>query len=102
MALRDTDNLGPDSTGQTSEGVWPYVGVGCLTAASGMMGCAMIAVLVAKIVGYATGCAADGETGAPCDWLTYALRGGLLGLVLVPTIVIRRMRKTRAASRNSE
>jgi len=62
----------------------------------------MIAVLVAKIVGYATGCAADGDTGAPCDWLTYALRGGLLGLVVVPTIVIRRMRKTRAASRNSE
>ena len=69
---------------------------------SGMMGSAMIAVLLAKVVGYASGCSADAETGAPCDWLTYALRGGLLGLVLVPTIVIRRMRKTRAASRNSE
>ena len=102
MALRDTDNLGPESTGQTSDGVWPYVGVGCLTAASGMMGSAMIAVLLAKLVGYATGCAPDAETGAPCDWLTYALRGGLLGLIVVPTIVIRRMRKARAASRNSE
>ena len=102
MTLRDTDNLGPESTGQTSEGVWPYVGVGCLTAISGMMASAMIAVLLAKLVGYATGCTADSETGAPCDWLTYALRGGLLGLIVVPTIVIRRMRKARAASRNSE
>ena len=100
--MRDTDNLGPEASAQTSEGVWPYVGVGCLTAVSGMMGSAMIAVLLAKIVGYASGCSADAETGAPCDWLTYALRGGLLGLVLVPTIVIRRMRKTRAASRNFE
>ena len=73
-----------------------------MTAISGMMGSAMLAVLLAKLVGYATLCAADGETGAPCDWLTYAVRGGLLGLILVPTIVIRRMRKARAASRNSE
>ena len=102
MARRDTDNLGPEGSGHTSEGVWPYVGVGCMTAISGMMGSAMLAVLLAKLVGYTTGCAADGETGAPCDWLTYAVRGGLLGLILVPTIVIRRMRKARAASHNSE
>ncbi|MEP6620699.1 MAG: hypothetical protein ABJE47_15345 [bacterium] len=100
--MQDTDNLGPAGSGQTSEGVLPYLAVGCLTAASGLMGSAMIAVLLAKIVGFATGCAADAETGAPCNWLTYALRGGLLGMVLIPTIVIRRMRKTRAASRNSE
>ncbi|MEO7456673.1 MAG: hypothetical protein ABIY52_10455 [Gemmatimonadaceae bacterium] len=82
--------------GETKDGVAPYLAVGCLTAFSGMMACAMIAVLVAKIVGYARGCPADGETGAPCDWLTYALRGGLVGLVLVPTIVLRRMRRGRA------
>ena len=102
MTMRDTDNLGPEASSQTSEGVWPYLGVGCLTALSGMMAFAMIAVLLAKIVGYAGGCAADADTGAPCNWLTYALRGGLLGLLLVPTIVIMRMRKSRAASRNSE
>ena len=92
----------PVQPGQTDDGVWPYLGVGCLTAISGMMACAMIAVLIAKIVGYARGCTADAETGAPCDWLTYALRGGLAGLILVPTIVIRRMRRGRAASRNTE
>ncbi len=101
MAIRG-EGPPPELPGETDEGVWPYLGVGCITAFSGMMACAMIAVLIAKFVGYARGCTADAETGAPCDWLTYALRGGLLGLVLVPTIVIRRMRKGRMAARNSE
>ena len=99
--MRDTDNLGPESSRETTEGVWPYLGVGCLTAVSGMMGSAMIAVLLAKIVGYARGCSADTETGAPCDWFTFAVRGGLLGLIVIPMIVIRRMRKVRSAARNS-
>ncbi len=92
----------PDGAGETNGGVWPYLAVGCLTAFSGMMACAMIAVLVAKFVGYARGCAAEPETGAPCDWFTYAVRGGLVGLVVVPTVVLRRMRKGRTAARNSD
>jgi hypothetical protein len=100
--MRDTDNLGPEGSGQTGEGVWPYVGVGCLTAISGMMAFGVIAVLVAKAVGWARGCAADVDTGAPCDWLTYWLRGAIIGMILVPTVVIWRMRKTRSASKNSE
>jgi hypothetical protein len=99
---RDTDNLGPSGSGQTGEGVWPYLGVGCLTAISGMMAFAMIAVLLAKAVGWARHCASDADTGAPCDWLTYALRGGIVGLILVPTIVIWRMRRVRSAPRNSQ
>jgi hypothetical protein len=97
MADPQLDEVPP---GQTDDGVWPYLGVGCLTAVSGMMAFAMISVLLAKIVGYARGCAADAETGAPCNWYTFAVRGGLIGLVVVPTIVIRRMRKGRAAARN--
>ena len=100
--IRDTDNLGPEASGQTSEGVWPYLGVGCLTGISGMMAFGVLAVLLAKAVGWSQKCAPDLETGAPCNWLTYWLRGALLGLVLVPTIVIWRMRKTRAARGNSE
>jgi hypothetical protein len=100
--MRDTDNLGPQGSGQTGEGVWPYLGVGCLTAISGMMAFAMIAVLLAKGVGWARHCTPDVDTGAPCDWLTYALRGGIVGLVLVPTIVIWRMRRVRSAPRNSQ
>ena len=100
--MRDTDNLGSAGSGETSDGVWPYLGVGCLTAVSGMMAFGVIAVLLAKVVGWSTGCAADVETGAPCNWLTYWLRGAILGMILVPTIVIWRMRKARAALKNSE
>jgi len=61
----------------------------------------MIAVLLAKGVGWASNCVPDAETGAPCNWLTFWLRGAVLGLVVVPTFVIWRMRKARA-SRKSE
>ena len=99
--MRDTDHLGPESSGETSEGVWPYLGVGCLTAVSGAMAFGMIAVLVAKGVGWAAKCAPDADTGAPCNWLTFWVRGAILGLVLVPSVVIWRMRKARA-NRKSE
>jgi len=88
--------------GETSDGVWPYLGVGCLTAVAGLVAGGMIAVLVAKIVGGATGCKADLDTGAPCNWSVYWTWGARLGFILVPTIVLWRMRKVRAASRNSE
>ena len=100
--MRDTDNLGPAGSGDTSDGVWPYLGVGCLTGFSGMMAGGVIAVLIAKGVGYAHHCAVEAETGAPCDWLTFWLRGAIIGLIVVPTVVIWRMRKVRSASRNSE
>ena len=103
MPLRDTDNLGPEgSSGQTSEGVWPYLGVGCVSAVAGLAAGGMLAVLIAKVVGGIMGCRGDAETGAPCDWSSYWTWGARIGLVLVPTIVIWRMRKARSASRNSE
>lgn len=100
--MQDTDNLPSGDREQTSTGVWPYVGVGCMTAVVGFFGTAMIAVLVAKLVGAANGCAADPETGAPCNWLTWAVRGGVLGMILLPSFLIRRMRKARSAHTNSE
>lgn len=100
--MRDTDNLGPEASGETGGGVWAYLGVGCLTAVSGMMAFGMIAVLLAKAVGWSRRCAPEAETGAPCDWLTFWLRGALVGLIVVPTYVIWRIRKSRSASKNSE
>ena len=88
--------------GQTDGGVWPYLGVGCLTAVSGMMAFGVLAVLVAKVVGWSSGCAPDADTGAPCNWLTYWLRGAVIGIIVVPTFVIWRIRKARSAHRNSE
>jgi hypothetical protein len=100
--MQDTDQLGPDASRETSGGVWPYVGVGCMTTVVGFFGTGMIAILVAKLVGSVRGCAVEAETGAPCDWFTYAIRGGVLGMILLPTFIIWRMRKARAASRNSD
>ena len=100
--MRDTDNLGPAASGETSQGIWPYLGVGCMTAIAGLVAGGMIAVLIAKIVGSLQGCKADAETGAPCDWATYWTWGARIGLFLLPTVVIMRMRKARAASRNSK
>ena len=100
--MRDTDNLGPQGSGQTGDGVWPYLGVGCLTAVVGLVGGGMIAVLLAKLLGAVRKCAPDAETGAPCEWTSYWTWGARIGLILVPTIVIWRMRKTRSASKNSE
>lgn len=100
--MRDTDNLPPDIPGQTDGGIWPYLGVGCLAAVIGLMGGGMIAVLIAKAAGAYRKCVPDAETGAPCEWSNYWTWGARIGLILVPTIVLWRMRKVRAASRNSE
>ena len=42
----------------------------------------MIAVLIAKIVGFAARCPSELETGAPCNWLTYAVFGAIANTTL--------------------
>lgn len=90
--------------GETGSRRWAYVGVGCLTAVIGLFGGAMIAVFVGKIVGAIRGCVPDAETGAPCGWFAYAVGGAILGVVLVPSVAIWRMRSGEKGelSRNSE
>jgi len=72
--------------GQADEPPPAYLGIGCLTVLAGFAGGGMIAVLVAKIVGALTKCTANAETGAPCSWGTYWLRGALIGMVVLPAI----------------
>ena len=79
---------------------WEYVGIGCFSTFVGFAGGGMIAVLIAKIVGALTRCAAEAETGAPCSWSTYALRGALIGAVIVPMITISLFRRGRARANN--
>jgi hypothetical protein len=100
--MLDSEKIDPEGTGETSGGVWPYLGVGCLTAIVGLVAGGMIAVLISKIVGAAMGCRPDAETGAPCNWSVYWTWGARIGVILVPTIVLWRMRRVRTASRNSE
>ena len=68
-----------------------YLGVGCLTAAAGLAGGGMLAVLVAKVVGAVTRCAPVTENGAPCNWDMYWTWGARIGVILLPTIVLWRM-----------
>ena len=86
---------------QTENRVWTYLGVGCLTAVVGLVAGGMIAVLVAKIVGAVQGCVPDKETGAPCDWTSYWTWGARIGLFLLPTVVLWKLRRRRAPLKNS-
>jgi len=91
-----------EGSGQDVGAFWGYLGVGCLTFFAGGAGGAMTSVLIAKIVGAARSCAPEAETGAPCNWFMFAVIGGLVGAILLPTVVILRRRSGRARARNSE
>lgn len=84
-----------------NDGVWPYIGVGCVTFVSGFFGGGMIAVLIAKTVGAAQGCTPDKETGAPCNWFTYAMVGAMIGMVVFPTVATLLLRRSRMKTRNN-
>jgi len=73
-----------------------------LTAIAGFWGGGMIAVLVAKVVGAFTRCPAEPETGAPCNWFTFAFLGAIVGLVVMPVISIWLLRRGRIRARNIE
>lgn len=75
-----------------------YVGVGCFTAFAGWWSGGMIAVLIAKIVGAVQGCPA-GEHGQPCNWYIYAAVGAVVGAISLPTLALRRLRRSDAAAR---
>ena len=91
---------GPESQ-DPNDGLWPYIGVGCITFVSGFFGGGMIAVLVAKVVGAAQSCTPDAETGAPCNWFSYAMVGALIGMVLFPTTATLLLRRGRKKRRNT-
>lgn len=88
---------GPDA----DDGIWPYLGVGCITTVSGFFGGGMIAVLVAKIVGAATKCTPNAETGAPCNWFTFAMAGAMIGALLFPSVAVFLLRRSRLKHRNN-
>ena len=74
---------------------WEYLGVGCVSAIVGLFGGGMIAVLIAKIVGGLSRCAAEAETGAPCNWTSYWTYGARIGLIVVPIVSIWLFRRGR-------
>ena len=73
-----------------------YIGVGCLTTAGGAFGGAMIAVLIAKVVGMLTRC--EPIEGLPaCNWQIFAGWGALIGLAILPTTALWRVRQSHVA-----
>lgn len=76
-------------------GVWPYIGVGCLTAVIGFFGGGMIGMLVGKVTDAVTGCSPP--EGLPvCTWWRYWWSGALVGLVGLPSLAVWRLRRGRA------
>jgi hypothetical protein len=69
---------------------------------AGLFGGGMVGVLVGKIVGWATHCAADPNTGAPCAWGMYWVYGAAAGTIMLPVVVLLLRRRGRAAARDSE
>ena len=86
---------GEQPGGQTDTTKWEYLGVGCFSAFVGFAGGGMIAVLIAKIAGAMSRCASEPETGAPCNWFTWAVFGAISGLVIVPLVSVWLFRRGR-------
>jgi len=78
-----------------------YFGIGCFTVVAGFAGGGMIGVLIAKIAGAAQRCAVEAETGAPCNWFTFAVFGAVIGAVLLPILAISSVRRARKRMNNS-
>lgn len=68
------------------------LGIGCVTVVGGFFSGGMIAVLVAKIVGWFRGCTP--EQGLPaCDWHVFMITGALIGVVTLPAGVLWKLRR---------
>ena len=72
------------------------IGIGCFTTFIGFWSGGMIGVLVGKVVSSARGCVPIEGTPA-CDWYYFAAAGMILGATTLPTLVLRRLRRTDPA-----
>ena len=78
-----------------------YVGAGCLTAVAGLFGGGMLGVGIGMIVGNARGCKPPPDDFPICDFFGFWIPGMLIGLVLLPSVTLWLMRRSRSASENS-
>ena len=66
------------------------IGVGCFTTFIGFFGGGMISVLLAKIVSQALN-EPQCEGLPTCNWLTWAARGGVVGMIILPIVSVWRL-----------
>jgi MFS family permease len=102
-AVGDDDRVADEGRGEVGDPLAPDAGprrgpavaaIGCLMAVAGFFSGAMVAVLVARFVSWASHCPYDAGLPA-CDWQEYAGIGGLIGLVSLPTLVLLRLGRPR-------
>jgi hypothetical protein len=84
------------SSGATDDDVtnrrYRNIGVGCFTTFIGFFGGAMISVLLSKIVSQALN-EPQCEGLPTCNWLTWAARGGVVGMIILPTVSLWRLKR---------
>ncbi len=68
------------------------IGVGCFTTFIGFFGGGMISVLLAKIVSQALN-EPQCEGLPTCNWLTWAARGGVVGMIILPIVSVWRLKR---------
>jgi uncharacterized membrane protein len=68
------------------------IGVGCFTMFIGFFGGGMISVLLAKIVSQALN-EPQCEGLPTCNWLTWAARGGVVGMIILPVVSVWRLKR---------
>jgi len=76
------------------------IGVGCFTTFIGFFGGGMMSVLLAKIVSQALN-EPQCEGLPTCNWLTWAARGGVVGMIILPTISVWRLKRGDAVQDRS-
>ena len=75
--------------------------IGCLTFVVGFFGGGMISVLLGKGVDIARRCVPAEGLPMCGNWALFAFGGGLIGAILLPTVVLMKLRRGSAVTRNS-
>jgi len=74
--------------------------IGCLMMVPGFFGGGMIGALVAKVVGSMRECVPV-EGYPACDVWSFVVPGGVIGIVLLPSLVLWRLRRTNGQGNSS-
>jgi hypothetical protein len=111
---QDPDRLAQDAEGSRGDPRVPserdgepsrtgrFTALGCLMTVAGFFSGAMVAVLIAKLRGWAIHCQpADAELPA-CNWEQFAGVGGLIGAVTLPALVFWRLLLPRRGNQQGE